>query len=80
VVTEDAFARVQQASLLLRREREAALDRAISARKKLAEAQAEYAQAVLEASALGIANTKLAKSMGVSETAVRNFIARRKGA
>ena len=77
-MTGDAFERVHAASLLMLKEREAALVRAVQARKKMLVAQREYADSVLEASDLGIPNTKLAKSLGVSETAVRNYVKRRK--
>lgn len=63
---------------LLSKEREKALARVAGAHLKLCAAREEYAQAVMEADQLGIGPSEIARNIGLSETAIRSFIKRRK--
>lgn len=61
-----------------RKHRANALALAVEARKGLLAAKENYSNAVLLANRAGVANTKLAKALGMSETAVRMFIKRKR--
>lgn len=53
-------------------------NRVVDARMGLVKAQDEYEAALLDADALGLSASALAKSCGTSEAAIRLFIKRRK--
>lgn len=52
--------------------------RVVKARKRLLAAQDEYENALLDADALGLSPTALARACGTSEAAIRLFVKRRK--
>ena len=74
----EADSALRQAQRLIAERKAAAIERAVKAYRARKEADAEYESALLEADSLGVAHTKLAREFGVSETAVRLYIKRRK--
>lgn len=59
-------------------EKEKALGRCAGAYLRLKDAQHEYEEALMEADRLGIGGSEIARNVGLTETAVRLFIKRRK--
>lgn len=57
--------------------RDQALERLKRAKAMLGEAEARYARAVVDCADLGLGNSKIARTVGVSETAIRAYLKRR---
>lgn len=79
-MTAEHRQKIDEAMRLLEVERAIALTRTVRAYDKLRKAQSAYEEAVLTAHALGLGATAIARELGVSETAVRTFVKRRKDA
>ena len=62
----------------LAEEQDKALARAVVAYRTLRAAQLEYEHTMLEASDAGVSATRIARAIGLTETAVRLFIKRRR--
>lgn len=72
---QKAFAVLQQQAEVFRKR---ALERAKKAFLDLRAAQAEYEAALLNADRSGVSSSVMARAFGISETAVRLYIKRRK--
>lgn len=70
--------KIVEAMALLETERSEALKRVVKTHEQLRQAQLDYEEALLAAHAVGVRNTHIARKIGVTETAVRTYVKRRK--
>jgi DNA-directed RNA polymerase specialized sigma24 family protein len=77
-VSREAETVLRQAQNLIEESKRNALERATKAYQGLRAAQAEYEAALLNADRRGVSSSAMARAFGISETAVRLYIKRRK--
>lgn len=58
--------------------RELALIRLRRAKAALMDAEKQYSAAVIDCASVGLGNAKIARTVGVTETAIRSYLKRRK--
>lgn len=75
---DEAETVLRQAQKVISERQEAALERAVKAHEQRRAAEAEYQAALMEADRVGLTPSKMAREFGVSETAVRLYIKRRR--